>query len=64
MFATRPYFVMIHSQSGDRVLPLVDSEGEVVMFGSTAEAADAAEQNPMACAFGWDVFMVGGGSEV
>lgn len=52
------FFVMLHSQRGDRVLPLVEENGEVCMFDSTSDAVEAANENDFAVAFGFDVFQM------
>jgi hypothetical protein len=57
----KPYFVMVHNQRGTAVLPMVEESGEVSMFASVTEAVDAANENDMAIAFGYDVFMAGAG---
>ena len=52
------WFVMMYSQSGDYVMPLVDDE-EVMLWDTEGEANDAARQNEYANAFGFQAYEVG-----
>lgn len=51
---------MIHNQRGTAVIPLT-LEDEVAMFETQEEAMEAAYNNDMAVAFGFDLFMAGNG---
>jgi hypothetical protein len=55
------YFVMIHNQKGNKILPLVDENDEVCMFGSIKTADHTAKRNIAAQAFGYEIFRVGCG---
>ena len=53
------WFVMMYSQSGNHVLPLVDDEGDPMLFGTEGAANDCAKDNVFANAFGFQAYEVG-----
>jgi hypothetical protein len=59
----RPFFIMIHNQRGDCVMPMTDADNndEVAMFETVEEATEAAHSHHMCTAFGWDLFQAGCG---
>ena len=57
----KPYFVMLYTQNGHGVAPLVDEKEEVCQFNSGADAFAAGQRNVMGAAFGFEVFEVGEG---
>lgn len=59
MSAMGKWFVMMHSQRGEHVMPLVDDDGEVMLWETEGEANDAARENPYANAFGFHAYEVG-----
>ena len=58
---TRPYFVMLTNQDGTRIVPLVDEEGDLVMFSHWIAADEAGRTSLMGSAFGYEVFKQGDG---
>jgi hypothetical protein len=58
---TRPYFVMLTNQDGTRLVPLVDEEGDLVMFSHWIPADEAGRTSLMGSAFGYEVFKQGDG---
>lgn len=60
MSAVGKWFVMMYSQSGAHVLPLVDDEGDPMLFDTEGAANDAARDNAFANAFGFQAYLVGG----
>lgn len=59
MSAVGKWFVMMYSQSGEHVMPLVDDNGDPELWGTEAEANDAARENLYAKAFGFQAYEVG-----
>lgn len=55
------YFVMLFSQSGESITPLVGQNDEVLLFNTLNNARCAAKENIMGSAFGFEVFMLGNG---
>jgi len=55
------FFVMIHAQGGQCVIPLTEEDGEVAMFEDVDSATSAAWDNDMAASFGYDIFQMGHG---
>jgi len=60
MSAVGKWFVMMYSQSGNHVLPLVDDEGDPMLFETEGSANDSARENNFANAFGFQAYEVGG----
>jgi hypothetical protein len=52
------FFVMLRYQNQSGVAPLVGETGEVALFNSRSLAEQAAIENPMGFAFGYEVFPV------
>lgn len=59
MSAVGKWFVMMYSQNGNFVMPLVDSDDEVMLWDTDGAANDAAKDNPYANAFGFQAYEVG-----
>jgi hypothetical protein len=59
MSATGKWFVMMWSQSGERVMPLVDDNDDPMLWDTEGEANDAARDNAFANAFGFQAYEVG-----
>lgn len=59
MAATGKWFVMMYSQSGEYVMPLVDGDDEVMLWATEEEANAAGIDNPFANAFGFHSYEVG-----
>jgi hypothetical protein len=55
------FFVILNSQQGDFAAPLVDEDGDMVMFKSIKEAYFAAEDSLAGHLFGFEVFERGMG---
>ena len=53
------WFVMMYSQKGNCVLPLVDDDDEVMLWDTESAAYTAAKDNPYAYAFGFKAYEVG-----
>lgn len=58
MSAVGKWFVMMYSQNGQYVMPLVDGD-EVMLWDTEGAANDAARENPYANAFGFQAYEVG-----
>ena len=59
MSAVGKWFVMMYSQKGDYVMPLVDDDQEVFLWDAEGAANDAARRNNYANAFGFQAYEVG-----
>ena len=59
MSAVGKWFVMMYSQNGNYVMPLVDDDNEVMLWDTEGAANDAAKDNPYANAFGFQAYEVG-----
>lgn len=59
MSATGKWFVMMYSQNGNYVMPLVGDDEEVMLWDTEGAANDAARENPYAHAFGFQAYEVG-----
>ncbi len=57
----KPFFIMIHHQRGEGVMPMTDGDDHVAMFETVDEATEAANGCDAATAFGWDLFQAGCG---
>ena len=55
------FFIMLYSQKGDKAMPIVDENDDVIFFGSMKEAVKAMKGNMYAEAFGFEVFELGTG---
>jgi hypothetical protein len=53
------WFVMMYSQNGNHVMPLVDENDCTMLWDTEGEANDAARGNPYAHAFGFQAYEVG-----
>jgi hypothetical protein len=58
----RQFFVMLIKQRGG-VMPLVDEDGNVKLWESDYEARHDAWMNPLAEAFGYEIFELGEGAQ-
>ena len=59
MSAVGKWFVMMYSQSGEHVMPLVDENDDPMLWDTEGAANDAAKDNPYANAFGFQAYEVG-----
>lgn len=59
MSAVGKWFVMMYSQSGQHVMPLVDDNGDPELWDTEGAANDAARGNMYANAFGFRAYEVG-----
>ncbi len=59
MSAVGKWFVMMYSQKGDHVMPLVDDNDDPMLWETEGAANDAARENPYANAFGFQAYEVG-----
>ena len=59
MSAVGKWFVMMYSQSGEHVMPLVNEFDETELWETEGAANDAAKDNPYANAFGFQAYEVG-----
>lgn len=50
----------MYSQSGEHVLPLVNDDGDPMLFDTEGGANDCARENVFASAFGYQAYEVGG----
>ena len=60
MGAEGKWFVMMYSQNGQYVMPLVDEDENVLLFDSKEEAKDVGDMHHFANKFGFFVCEVGG----
>lgn len=56
------FFVMMNNHKGDLIMPLVDDDQNVMLWATADEARDAADANPFASHFGFEIFERGTGS--
>jgi len=59
MSAVGKWFVMMYSQSGECVMPLVDDDDLTMLWDTEGTANDAARDNPFSHAFGFQAYQVG-----
>ena len=52
----KPFFVMLFNQKGTRLVPLVDPDGQLMMYETAAEARGAAENSLMGERFGYLIY--------
>jgi len=55
------FFIMMSSQNGDYVLPIVDEDEEVMLFETQEDAEACATAHSFCQAFGYEVFERGTG---
>jgi len=55
------FFIMMSSQNGDYVLPIVGEDEEVMLFETQEDAEDCATDHSFCQAFGYEVFERGTG---
>ena len=57
-------FVMLYSQDGKMILPLMDAEGkDIALFETHADARKATSENTMGAHFGYEIFLLGDGEQ-
>jgi len=56
------FFIMMETQKGDKILPLVDDFDDPVLFETEEEAHRCAKEHDFCVAFGYEVFERGTGS--
>jgi len=59
MSAVGKWFVMMYSQSGEHVMPLVDENDDPILWDTEGAANDEARSHPFANAFGFQAYEVG-----
>ena len=59
MIAVGQWFVMMYSQNMEYVMPLVDDDGEVMLWKTEGAANDFARGHSYANAFGFQAYEVG-----
>jgi hypothetical protein len=59
MSAIGKWFVMMYSQSGEHVMPLVDENDDPMLWDTESAAYTAAKDNPYANALGFQAYEVG-----
>lgn len=55
------FFIMMSSQNGDYVLPIVDDDEEVMLFETEEDARRCGDDHSFCQAFGYEVFERGAG---
>lgn len=55
------YFIMMNSHKGDYIMPIVDDNGDVVLYETEEEAIEIADNHYYCKAFGYEVFERGTG---
>jgi len=63
MTVTKPFFIMIYTQRGDRAFPMTDNDDEdmPVFFETEADAKRVADNHFLASRVGYEVFTLGDG---
>jgi len=56
----KPYFVILDGQNGE-VMPLMENEFELAMFGTELDAKEAGFKCSAGTSFNFEVFELGGG---
>lgn len=59
MSAQGKWFLMMYSQQGNHIMPLVGDDEEVLLWETEAEARQAGDDHYFANALGFDVYEVG-----
>lgn len=59
MSAVGKWFVMMYSQNGKHVMPLVDENDDVLLWDTEGAANDEAREHGYANAFGFQAYEVG-----
>jgi len=57
----KDFFIMMNSQNGKMIMPIVDGSDEVILFNTVRAAIVCADNNPYAKAFGYEIFERGMG---
>ena len=57
----KPFFAMLYNQSGTRLVPMADPEGELMMYPDIESATTAAEHTLYGSEFGYDIYKAGFG---
>ncbi len=57
----KPFFVMLNNQKGNRLVPMMDPEYELMMYATKDEAEAAAKQTFYGEHFGYEVHEAGCG---
>jgi hypothetical protein len=55
------FFIMMNSQDGKRIMPVVDEEEEVCLFDTYDEAKKLGDGHHAASHFGFEIFQRGNG---
>ena len=54
------YFVMLNTMNGG-IMPMVNDDDQTAIYKTEMKAREDAQQNPVAQAFGYEVFKIGDG---
>lgn len=54
-----PFFVMLYNQSGTKLIPMLDSDGNLAMYLTREEAVHAAQRTLFGEHFGYDIYEAG-----
>jgi hypothetical protein len=57
------YFIMMNSQSGKDIMPLVREDEEVELFDTLDEAQECAKEHVCCQCFGYEIFERGAGEQ-
>lgn len=57
----KPFFAMLYNQSGTRLVPMCDPEGELYMYSTREDAALAAGRTAFGEHFGYEIYEAGDG---
>lgn len=55
------FFIMMYSQNGEYIMPILDDNENVLIFGKYEDAKYEAETHDFCKAFGYDIYEVGMG---
>lgn len=56
------FFIMLYSQNGTKVFPIIDENDDPMLYESEEEAEEAMSGHPYAEAFGYEIFELGTGT--
>lgn len=59
---SKDFFIMLRTQRGDKAMPIVDENEEVMFYESEEEAISAMKGHAYAEAFGFEIFELGTGT--
>jgi len=56
------FFIMMNSQDGKKIMPIIDEEDEVCLYETYDEAKQLADNHHAASHFGYEIFERGNGA--